>query len=310
MGVSMVADNMNEHKQHIPVMDRTVQHMLDLKEGDIVLDGTLGMGGHASSSAQRIGSSGRLIGLDRDRQALEIAAENLAVCPCRKDLRHSDFRYLDEVLDELHIPAVDAILLDLGVSSVQLDDAARGFSFRENGPLDMRMDREHFISAYDLVNSLSERELSTILQKYGEERFHDRIAHFVIEQRSRHPIETTRELGELVARAIPGRGRRYKIHPATRTFQALRIAVNRELESLDIALEKGLQRLKTRGRMCVIAFHSLEDRIVKHTFRKWAKEGQVQLLTKKPLRPDDQEISENKRARSARVRCIERKASF
>jgi len=298
---------MAEHdSRHIPVMTTEVLDCLDLESGKTYLDCTIGLGGHACLAADILGPQGRLIGLDRDQQALDIAGQRLSACRVSYNLAHKDFRYADAVLDDLGIESVDAILMDLGVSSLQLDQADRGFSLKADGPLDMRMDQENFICAYDLVNSLSEKELAFILKKYGEERWHYRIARFIAEARSRHPIETTQELKDIVWRAVPRHNRYQKIHPATRTFQAIRIAVNRELESLEVALQKSLELLAAKGRLCVISFHSLEDRIVKNIFRTWAKEGRVELLTKKPLRPTEQEIQENPRSRSARLRAVQK----
>jgi 16S rRNA (cytosine1402-N4)-methyltransferase len=197
-------------------------------------------------------------------------------------------------------------LLDLGLSSFQLNDPKRGFGFRAEGPLDMRMNQDNPLSAFDLVNSLSEREISTILKDFGQERWHNRIARYIVAKRSEKPIETTAELSHVVLKAMPRSSKRQKIHPATRTFQAFRIAVNRELEGLQEALDKCIGSLKIGGRIGVIAFHSLEDRIVKQTFRDMAKSGTVKLIFKKPLRPSDGEVQLNPRARSARFRVAER----
>ncbi|MEW5895130.1 MAG: 16S rRNA (cytosine(1402)-N(4))-methyltransferase RsmH [Candidatus Omnitrophota bacterium] len=297
---------MEKEQIHLPVMNKEVQEYLNLKPGDTFVDCTLGLGGHAREAALRIGERGRLVGIDRDGKAIEIARERLADAPVHCDFVHDDFRHLEEILGRLQIKKVNGILMDLGVSSMQLNDPERGFSIRENGPLDMRMNQDNFISAYDLVNSLTEHELSFILKKYGEERWHGRIARYIVQERSKHPIETTKELSDIVWRAVPAHNRYQKIHPATRSFQAIRIAVNRELESLEIVLGKCIDALAQGGRLCVISFHSLEDRIVKHTFRLFAKEKRVEILTKKPLRPNDAEVSENIRARSARFRAVEK----
>jgi len=302
-----IGQKMTEHEsRHIPVMTAEVLEHLDLSRGKTCLDCTIGLGGHACLAAEILGPQGRIIGLDRDQQALDIAGQRLSACHMPYDLIQKDFRYADAVLDDLGIESVDAILMDLGVSSLQLDQADRGFSLRDDGPLDMRMDQGNFICAYDLVNSLSEKELSFILKKYGEERWHHRIARFIVEARSQHPIETTQELKDIVWRAVPQHNRYQKIHPATRTFQAIRIAVNRELESLEVGLQKSIELLVSGGRLCVISFHSLEDRIVKNIFRTWAKDGYVELLTKKPLRPTEQEIQVNPRSRSARLRAVQK----
>jgi 16S rRNA (cytosine1402-N4)-methyltransferase len=253
-----------------------------------------------------IGEKGRLIGIDRDAQALVLARQNLADCKGRCDFVHRNYRHIDKILAELGIQSVDRILLDLGLSSFQLNNPERGFSFRAEGPLDMRMDQDSYISALDLVNSLSEREVSSILKDFGQERWHHRIARFIVQQRSRKPVETTKELSDIVLRAMPRQSRREKIHPATRTFQAFRIAVNRELESLDEALDKCIDVLAPGGRIGVISFHSLEDRIVKQKFRHSAKSGRLNIIVKKPLRPSDGEARSNARARSARFRIAER----
>lgn len=306
MFTTVSSNIMNKKYTHIPVMSAEIQEYLNLASGSTVVDCTLGLGGHAEQIAQKIGDKGRMIGIDRDVNALEIAKDRLADASAQCDFVHKDYRDIDQVLADLNVTQVDAILMDLGVSSMQLADAQRGFSIRENGPLDMRMDQNTFISAYDIVNSLSEKELSFIFKKYGEERWHNRIARFLVQERSKRPIETTEELRDIVWRAVPKHNRYQKIHPATRTFQAIRIAVNRELESLEIALHKCVNVLSRGGRMCVISFHSLEDRIVKHTFRELAKEGHIEILTKKPLRPGEEEIEKNVRSRSARLRAIQK----
>jgi len=302
-----IDDIMTEEKiAHIPVMNREVQDYLNLKPGDTFIDCTLGLGGHSRCAAEAIGGQGRIIGIDRDQKALDIARERLSDGPAQCDFIHDDYRNIDRILADMGIDRVNGILMDLGISSLQLDDPQRGFSIREDGPLDMRMDQGNFISAYDLVNSLSENELAFILKKYGEERWHYRIAHNLVQERSRRPIETTKELSDIVWRAIPKHNRYQKIHPATRTFQAIRIAVNRELEGLEIALQKCVNALASGGRLCVISFHSLEDRITKHAFRAFAKGERVEILTKKPLRPTEAETQGNPRSRSARLRALQK----
>jgi len=294
-------------RNHTPVMMREVLENLHLEKGDCVLDCTLGLGGHAAEIVKRIGSHGLLIGIDRDEDSLMIAQNNLEEFSGSCAFVQKDFRHLDEVLDDLGIKQVNGVVLDLGVSSYQLETPERGFSIKSDGPLDMRMDRKSYISAYDLINSLSLKEISSILKNFGEERFHERIADHLVRQRIKHPIESTEELKSIILKAIPGgRHQQHKIHPATRTFQAFRIAVNRELEALDIALNKAVRYLKKDGYICVIAFHSLEDRIIKEKFRCFAKENILEIVTKKPLRPTDEEINENIRARSARLRVAKR----
>lgn len=291
---------------HVPVMLKEVMSYLNPPSGGIFVDCTLGLGGHAQAVLQVLGPQGRLVGMDRDAQSLRLAQERLQPYRAQCDFVQEDFRNVDKVLGTLNIPKVDGILLDLGISSFQLDDPQRGFSFQTEGPLDMRMDQNGCISAFDLINSLSEKELSLILKDYGQERWHNRIARRIVSRRAGGAIETTSDLRDIVLGAMPRHQERGKIHPATRTFQAFRIAVNRELESLDLALDKCVEFLAKGGRMGVIAFHSLEDRIVKHKFRAWAKAGKVQLVVKKPLRPTEEESRENSRARSARLRVVER----
>jgi len=297
---------MDHQTVHIPVMSQEVMQFLNLKPGAIVIDGTLGTAGHSQMMAQAISPGGQLIGIDRDGHSLTVAAQRLKDFSAQCHLIQDDYRNLDQILNQLGIQEVDAMLFDLGISSYQLDNPERGFSLKLDGPLDMRMDQESFISAYDLVNSLSEREISTILRNFGQERWHNRIAHYLVAQRVRNPIESTKDLTDTILKAIPHRYHYQKIHPATRTFQAIRIAVNRELEALEIVLDKSIDSLKVGGRIAVIAFHSLEDRIVKEKFRTFAKAGRLQLLVKKPLRPTDTEMDNNPRSRSARLRVAER----
>lgn len=296
----------NEQAAHIPVMLNEVIEYLQPKIDNIIVDGTLGLGGHAEVILKLIGEKGRLIGIDRDAKALAVARENLNAFGNQCDFVHDNYANIDKVLAKLNISKVDRILLDLGLSSFQLNDPLRGFSFRNDGPLDMRMDQDSYISAHDLVNSLSEKEISAILKDFGQERWHKRIARSMVQRRKEKPIETTKELSDIILRAMPRPSRRQKIHPATRAFQAFRIAVNRELEGLEEALDKCLDCLNVGGRICVIAFHSLEDRIVKQKFRQWADKREVDLIVKKPIRPSDGEAELNLRARSARMRIAER----
>jgi len=293
---------MMEQINHISVMSQEVIEGLNLRPGDHVLDCTLGLGGHSKEILKRIMPGGSLIGVDRDADSMMIAKKNLEEYQNQCIFVQKDFRSLDAVLDELRIKEVSAILFDLGVSSYQLEMPDRGFSIRSNGPLDMRMDRNSFISAYDLINSLSNNEISLILKNFGEERWHQRIADSLVKERVKHPIESTEELKKIIVSAIPSQYQHQKIHPATRSFQAFRIAVNRELEALEVALDKAVKYLRVGGRLCVISFHSLEDKIVKNKFCSYLKQGTIQILTKKPLRPSLQEIDENPRARSARLR--------
>ncbi|MDD3374668.1 MAG: 16S rRNA (cytosine(1402)-N(4))-methyltransferase RsmH [Candidatus Omnitrophica bacterium] len=292
--------------KHIPVMMKEILQHLNFSEGACVLDCTLGLGGHSREIAKKIGPQGLLIGIDRDEDSIALAQQNLEDFSGRCAFVQKDFRDLDVALDGLGISQVDGILFDLGVSSYQMDTAERGFSIRSVGPLDMRMDRNSFISAYDLINSLSSKEISLILKNFGEERWHDRIADHLVKSRVKHPIQSTEELTEIILKAIPRRFQDHHIHPATRTFQAFRIAVNRELEAIEIALKKAIRYLRPGGAICVISFHSLEDRIVKEKFKYFAKEQMLEIITKKPLRPTDEEIERNARSRSARLRVARR----
>lgn len=291
---------------HVPVMVKEVLTFLNLKEGDCVVDCTVGTAGHAIEILNRIGPSGRLVGVDRDKESLEIARERLKSFGDRFSLVKEDFRNIDSILNHLGIQKVNGMLFDLGISSYQLENTQRGFSIKSDGPLDMRMDKDSYISAYDLVNSLSEREIASILKNFGEERWHNRIANYLVKQRTKNPIESTQDLSNTVLKAIPHRYQHQKIHPATRTFQAFRIAVNRELEALEVALNKCVNYLAPTARLCVISFHSLEDRIVKEKFRHFVRAGTLKLLVKKPLRPGTEESNDNPRSRSARLRVAEK----
>jgi 16S rRNA (cytosine1402-N4)-methyltransferase len=290
-------------RQHVAVMlDEVVGFVRALNPLTIV-DMTVGLGGHAEALLRA--TNAHLIGIDRDAAALATAAVNLAAFGPRVTLRQADFSGFEAVLDQCGIPCVGAIIADLGMSSFALNDADRGFSFRLDGPLDMRMDRGQQLRAYDIINEETEAELARIIHEYGEEHSSRRIARAIVEARRRRPIETTGELSGLVE-SVLGRNRRGGIHPATRTFQALRIAVNHELDCLDALLVRGPARLRKGGRMIVLAYHSLEDRPVKQRFRELVREGSFAALTRKALRPGDIESTENPRARSARLRCIER----
>jgi 16S rRNA (cytosine1402-N4)-methyltransferase len=283
---------------HTPVLLAAALELLDVRPGGFYVDGTLGLAGHAREILRASAPAGTLLGLDRDSETLERAREALALFGARVRLAHADYRELPELLEGRQ---PDGILLDLGVSSLQLDTPERGFSFRHDGPLDMRLDRSCGQTAGELVNRLPERELADLIHRYGEERASRRIARTVVAARRRQRLTTTLELAQLVRRAV-GRGRA-GLDPATRTFQALRICVNRELEGLDRALGAAARTLAPGGRLAVIAFHSLEDRQVKHAFRALAGEG-FQILTRKPVRPDAAEQSANPRSRSARLRGL------
>ncbi|RME34242.1 MAG: 16S rRNA (cytosine(1402)-N(4))-methyltransferase RsmH [Deltaproteobacteria bacterium] len=307
---------------HRPVMPEQVVELLRPRPGGVYLDGTVGGGGHAALILAASAPDGRLIGLDRDTEALAAAAERLKPFGDRVALVHSAFADFPRVLDELGVGLLDGMLLDLGVSSHQLDSAGRGFSFRQDGPLDMRMDPTRGESAADLVARLDAGELARIFRDYGEERFARRIARRIVERRQEEPILTTRQLADLVAETVPPSRDARRIHPATRVFQALRIAVNGELDQVRVGVEAGIRYLKPGGRMVVISFHSLEDRIVKQLFRDAARgcicpprlpvcqcgrKPEVKLLTRKALRATEAEIAYNVRSRSAVLRAVERR---
>lgn len=277
------------------------------ERGGIFVDCTVGLGGHASALLSA--GATRLIGLDRDKDALARARDTLAPWGGRVELVHADYREIGAVLDRLGVSLVDGALADLGVSSLQFAEPGRGFSFQRDEPLDMRMDRSAGETAADLVAQADETELADAIFQFGEERFSRRIARAIVYARQEAPIDTTGRLAAIVRRAIPRRhGPPPRIDPATRTFQALRIWVNRELEGLDRFLDTVARRLRAAARVVVITFHSLEDRIVKHTFRalEQSKEGAMKVLTKKPIVPDDDEVQRNPRARSAKLRAAER----
>lgn len=294
---------MSTPRPHQPVMVTEVLEALALQPDGIYVDGTVGGGGHAVEIVARL-ETGRLIGLDCDPSALEVARARLEQFGERVTLVHANFAQLDRVLDELGIAHVNGILLDLGVSLTQLDTPERGLSFRLEGPLDMRLDPTQALTAADLVNTLDERELTKIFRDYGEERWAARIAKNIVRERRRHPLETTTDLVRIIERSIPAAVRRKsRIHPATRIFQALRIAVNNELENLQRALTVGVERLAPGGRFAVISFHSLEDRIVKRFFRERLKAGQAEQIWG-PIRPSLEECAQNPRARSAKLRAL------
>lgn len=304
---------------HIPVLlDETITALLP-QPGGVYIDGTVGAGGHAEAILRASAPNGRLVGFDQDQQALAISAGRLAAFGDRVTLYHANFDQLEQVAKQINIPPVDGILLDLGVSSMQLDQPERGFSFREDAPLDMRMNPAQGQSAADLVNHLPQDELANLIYQYGEERLSRRIARAIVQAR---PVERTQALAEVIARAIPGQGRKQKIHPATRTFQALRIAVNDELGALERVLPQALRLLKPGGRLAVITFHSLEDRIVKQFFRREAQDcicppeqlictcghqAVIHLISKRPITATATEIDVNPRARSAKLRVVELK---
>ncbi len=286
---------------HVPVLLDETLELLAVTSGGLWVDGTLGLGGHAEALLRASAPDGRLVGFDRDAEALERARARLAPYGPRVRFEHSDYREIQERLGD---ERASGILLDLGVSSLQLDDPERGFSFQREGPLDMRMDRSLRGTAAELVNRMRESELADLIHELGEEPYSRRIARAIVRAREQAAIETTTRLAEVVRRAAP-RTRRPGLHPATRTFQALRIRVNRELDGLGEAIERAAACLRSGGRMVVIAFHSLEDRAAKHAFRALAGRG-FSPLTQKPLRPSEAEVLRNPRARSARLRALRR----
>ena len=293
-------------RTHVPVMVAEVCALLAAGHPRTIVDVTLGTGGHAE--ALLAATDARLIGLDRDPGAIAVARDRLAHFGARISFHHADFADLDKILDQIGDRRVGGIVADLGMSSFALDDPARGFSFRFEGPLDMRMDPEQAPSAADIVNGESEAELARILYEYGEERASRRIARAIVNTREHSRISTTRELRQIVERVLGWR-RRGGVNPATRTFQALRIAVNHELESLAALLANAPMRLESGGRMAIIAYHSLEDRPVKNRLRELATSGEFILPARKAIRPQAGEIAQNPRAPSARLRCVERVAS-
>ena len=286
---------------HVPVLLDEVVDWLAPRSGAVLLDGTLGGGGHTAALAKIVGPSGMVIALDRDPAAIAVAERNLAALPVK--LVHGNFCDLAEVLEQLEVPVVDGVVLDLGISSDQLTDSERGFSFSGTGPLDLRFDPTSGEPAWRLLNRLSAEHLADLVYQYGEERYSRRIARAIVARRQKQPIETAAELAELVRHCVPrSRGGR-RIDPATRTFQALRIAVNDELKSLEIALRRIPDCMRPEARMAVISFHSLEDRRVKQAFRD---DKRMEVLTPKPVRPNEKEITENPRSRSAKLRVAAR----
>ncbi len=280
--------------------------LLKCGPGKTYVDATLGGGGHAFEILRRTGPDGILIGVEWDEESINEAKKILLPFGDRVRIYRENFVYLPELLKSINLQEVDGLLFDLGVSTIQLERGERGFSFQKEGPLDMRMDKRREVTARDLVNQLSEKELEKILLNYGEERWARRIAEGIVRERSISPILTTQVLRRIVHQAIPQRFHSRKIDPATKTFQALRIMVNDELENLKKILETGWRFLKKGGRICILSFHSLEDRLVKEAFRTLEREGVMKQITKKPIRPSLIERERNPKSRSARLRCAER----
>lgn len=309
-----------EFKHTSVLLNETIDG-LAIKQNGIYVDGTLGGGGHASELCLRLSPEAVFIGIDRDSDALGAAGSRLEKYPCRKHFVQSNYSDIKDVLKQLQIDRIDGAMLDLGVSSFQLDNAERGFSYMNDAPLDMRMNQSDSFTAYDVVNRYSARELTDIIRKYGEEKWASRIAEFIVKFRKDKPLETTSELVEVIKAAIPARARRDGPHPAKRTFQAIRIEVNDELAQLRRACEEFCDVLAPGGRLCIITFHSLEDRIVKECFNRrvnpctcppefpvcvCGKTADIKKITGKPITPGSDELESNHRARSAKLRIIEK----
>ncbi|MFA6670277.1 MAG: 16S rRNA (cytosine(1402)-N(4))-methyltransferase RsmH [Bacillota bacterium] len=309
-----------EFEHRTVLLDETVEHLKVKPEG-IYVDATLGGGGHSLEIVKKLDGGGTLIGIDRDQNAIRAAGKRLEAYSGRTVLMHGNFRDIAALIKGCGIAFVDGIVMDLGVSSHQLDEGERGFSYMQDAPLDMRMDRGQALSAREVVNGYDQDRLALIIAGYGEERWAKRIADFIVRERKRAPIETTGQLVEVIKAAIPAGARRKGPHPAKRTFQALRIEVNDELGILERAIKDGVDLLKEGGRICVITFHSLEDRKVKRTFRQMenpctcppgapicvcGKEPVVKVVTRKPVVPKEKEINKNPRARSAGLRVAEK----
>ena len=308
--------------KHTSVLFDECMEGLNIRPDGIYVDGTLGGGGHSEGICRRLGEQGLLIGIDRDRDALSAAEKRLSDYPCRKVFIQSNYSDIKDVLAELEIESIDGALLDLGVSSFQLDNPERGFSYMQEAPLDMRMSQDDDFTAYDVVNTYNADELKNIIYKYGEERWASRIADFVVKARKDKPIETTGQLVDIIKAAIPASARRDGPHPAKRTFQAIRIEVNDELGQLERAVDEFCDVLAPGGRLCIITFHSLEDRIVKDIINRrinpctcpkefpvcvCGKIGDIKKKSNKPIAPTAAEIENNPRARSAKLRIAEKK---
>lgn len=294
--------------EHTSVLLEEALAYLDPKPGDRIVDGTLGFGGHAGRILEKLGPKGHLIGFDRDPEAIVKAKKRLSEFGDRALMIQSRFSHMREELKAMGQGPVQGVLLDLGVSSFQLDEPRRGFSFRQEGPLDMRMDPTQPMTAARLVNETPKEKLMQVLWTYGEERFARRIVEAIVQARERRRLETTSDLASIIERAVPGKYRHGRIHPATRTFQALRIVVNSEMEELENFLSDALEILESGGRVVIISFHSLEDRQVKNAFRRFKTEGQGEILTKKPVTASEEEAAANPRARSAKLRAFRKTA--
>lgn len=307
--------------KHTSVLYDPCINNLNIDPEGIYVDGTLGGGGHAAGVCQNLGKNGTLIGIDRDEDALKAAEERLREYSCKKFFVQSNYAEIKDVLDQLGIKEINGALLDLGVSSFQLDNEERGFSYMKDAPLDMRMSQSDSFTARDVVNTYTEKELTEIIRNYGEEKWASRISKFIVQKRKDAPVETTGQLVEIIKAAVPASARRDGPHPAKRTFQAIRIEVNDELEQLKLAVGNFCDVLADKGRLCIITFHSLEDRIVKNILNNRAnpctcpkefpvcvcgKKADIRKVTGKPILPAQEEIEENPRARSAKLRVAER----
>jgi len=306
--------------EHVSVLLQEAIEGLNIKKDGIYVDGTLGGAGHSKEIVKKL-ENGRLIGIDQDIDAIERANEVLKDYKDKVTIIHDNFKNLDFILKRLNISTIDGILLDLGVSSYQLDEGERGFSYNKDSYIDMRMDTSQDLSGWDVVNKYSKKELERIIKEYGEERWAARIAEFIVEERKHKTIDTTGELVEIIKKAIPKGARKDGPHPAKRTFQAIRIEVNRELEILKDSIINAVRLLNTGGRICIITFHSLEDRIVKDTFKELSldcicppgmpvctcnKTKELEIITRKPILPSKEEIERNPRSRSAKLRIGEK----
>ncbi|ONI42237.1 16S rRNA (cytosine(1402)-N(4))-methyltransferase [Candidatus Epulonipiscium fishelsonii] len=307
--------------KHVSVLLDECIEGLNIKANGTYVDGTLGGAGHAREICKHLSKEGTFIGIDQDNNALKVSNERLLGVNPKIELIKSNFEEISNIIQSLDIDGIDGMLIDLGVSSHQLDEAERGFSYMNNATLDMRMDQDSDISAYNVVNEYSENELYSVIKKYGEENWARRIAQFIVEHRKNDPINTTYELVEIIKKAIPAKARKDGPHPAKRTFQAIRIEVNREIEIIEQTIKNAFKVLKSGGRLCIITFHSLEDRIVKHTFRDFEgkctcpnnipicvcnNKAVAKVISRKPILPTLVEVEQNPRSRSAKLRILEK----
>lgn len=299
---------------HTPVLTKEILNYLDFKKGGVYIDCTLGGGGHSKAILENVYPHGLLIGIDQDMEAIETAKEELKSYIDKVKLVKGNFKNLEGILSDLNIGTVSGIIFDLGVSFHQLKEKKRGFSFKEDSHLDMRMDLNQEFNADIIINSYSEKDLAEIFEKYGEERSSRRIARIIVTERKKKALTTTKQLADLIIKTLPRVKKRntWRIHPATRVFQAIRIEVNQELKALEKGLNQAIRVLENKGRICVISYHSLEDRIVKHLFKEAEKKGKeeknygLKIITKKPIRPSSEEVRDNPKARSAKLRVAEK----